>query len=277
MSTTETEFPSWRSYWMFAAEVTRGWRYLHSPQTAAFLKLVAAQAHDRAFDVPAGQRFHRAQNATHTYMDQGEPMDGPAPPERMSPLPDGATEGRVNPKGIPCFYMAADEHTAIAEVRPWIGSKVSVGVFRTLRPLRLVDCTRNAEKQPFYFNEPDAEARAQTVWIHIARAFREPVTRNDDRADYTPTQLIAEAFRREGFDGVAYCSSFGSERYNVAIFSLDAAELEMCSIYQIRDVQLEYSMANNPYYVQTDEAGERALVRNVITGISAVDPEAQDE
>jgi RES domain-containing protein len=268
-----TEFPSWRSYWRFAAEVSHRWRYVQSPETADFLKLVARQARDRLVDMAAGQRFYRAQKAAHDWFDQnlGEAVDGPALPERMTPLPGTAAEGRVNPKGIPCFYMAGDEHTAIAEVRPWIGSKVSVGLFRTVRDLRLVDCTRDAERQPIYFDEPDVEARTKAVWTHIAQAFREPVTREDDRADYAPTQIVAETFRAEGFDGVAYRSGFGTDRFNVALFALDATDLEMCSIYEIRDVTLDYKMADNPYYVQTDDDGNRTLVRNVITAIHPID------
>lgn len=266
-------FPSWRSYWTFAAEVSHRWRYLQSDETRRFLRLVATQAKDRAVVVDAGRRFHRAQKAVHGWFDQnlGEEVDGPALPERMSPLPGVATEGRVNPKGIPCFYMANDEHTAMAEVRPWIGSKVSVGLFRTIRDLRLVDCTRDADRVSIHFEEPDADARTAAVWSHIARAFREPVTREDDRADYAPTQIIAETFRAEGFDGVAYRSGFGTDRFNVALFDLDATELEMCSIYEIRDVTLNFKMADNPYYVQVDERGERSFVRNVVTNIYPVD------
>jgi hypothetical protein len=269
------EFQSWRSFWQFAAEVSHRWRYVQSPETTHFLKLAAAQALDRVAEVPSGRRFYRAQKAVHGWFDDniGEEMDGPALPERMSPLPDVATEGRVNPKGIPCFYMAADEHTAIAEVRPWIGSKVSVGLFRTLRDLRLVDCTRDADKQPLYLDEPDADARAKAVWTHIAHAFREPATREDDRADYAPTQIIAEVFRAEGFDGVAYRSGFGTDRFNVALFVLDATELEMCSIYEIKDVTLDYRMTDNPYYLQIDAEGHRSLVRNVITAIMPLEKE----
>jgi hypothetical protein len=275
----QAEFPSWRSYWRFASEVSHRWRYVQSPETVQFLKLVAAQAKDRVAGVPQGRRFHRAQKAVHGWPDQnlGEEMDGPALPERMTPSPDSATEGRVNPKGIACFYMAADEHTAIAEVRPWIGAKVSVGVFRTLRPLRLVDCTRDAEKQWIYLEEPGAEERTRAVWTHIAQAFREPVTREDDRADYAPTQVMAEMFRAEGFDGVAYRSGFGTDRFNVALFALDATELEMCSIYEIRDVTLAYEMADNPYYVQVGGDGRKTLVRNAITGFAPIDPPSDAE
>ena len=35
-----------------------------------------------------------------------------------APSPDKATQGRLNPDGISCFYAAMELETAIAEVRP---------------------------------------------------------------------------------------------------------------------------------------------------------------
>ena len=51
------------------------------------------------------------------------------------------------------------------------------------------------------FYEPDPAEREKAVWAHIGQAFSEPMTRRDDSADYVPTQIIAELFKREGFDG----------------------------------------------------------------------------
>jgi hypothetical protein len=222
-----------------------------------------------------GRLFYRAQVAHHDVLDEnvGEELFGPALPQRMFPFRDRATEGRVNPKGIPCLYMASDKHTAMAEVRPWIGSLVSLGLLQTRRPLRIVDCTKGAERHPIYIEgEPSAEKRAEAVWSHIARAFREPVTGDDDVASYAATQIIAEVFRNEGFDGLAYRSAFGTDQFNIALFDLDAAELTMCSLHEIRDVELKHAETTNPYYVKQDAKGETHLVKNVIVGFQAIDP-----
>src|SRR3546814_9987253 len=50
-------------------------------------------------------------------------------PERMRPLADRATEGRANPKGIPMLYLCSSKDAAMSEVRPWLGSMVSLGHF----------------------------------------------------------------------------------------------------------------------------------------------------
>jgi RES domain-containing protein len=137
-----------------------------------------------------------------------------------------APEGRINPKGIPFLYAATDMQTAIGEVRPSLGALVSVVNLRTSRGIRLINCTTDEEKirNIVYFKEPEAEERTQAVWRDMDRAFSQPVIDSDNRADYAVTQLIAELFRQNGFDGIAYRSAFGPG-HNIALFDLNAADV----------------------------------------------------
>jgi RES domain len=224
-------FASWRSYRKFRQEIAREYRHFWSSETKQFLDTLAVDSRARVGELAAGRFFYRAQVA-HDFDSDGVPS--PADPVRMTPQANRAREGRVNSKGIPRLYMAADMHTAMAECRPWVGSMVSVGVFETARNLRIVDCTSD-RKPSFYFSvfkkdyEPPAEEIEEAVWRDVAHAFREPVTRDDDVADYAPTQVIAELFRRERFDGIGYRSAFGTDRFNVALFDVTAARLHKCS------------------------------------------------
>jgi hypothetical protein len=270
---TAPRFASWRSYWLFRREVTRSARYVHSQVATKFLEAVALSAETRAKIVKKGQQFYRAQVAHHDRLIEeiDDTMPAPALPERMLPLADRATEGRVNPKGIPCLYMASTQEAAIAEARPWIGSLVSVAQLEILRDQRIVDCTNIGSTSGIYlFGEPPLAEWEDIVWKDIAMAFREPVTRNDDLAEYAPTQILAELFRSHGFDGVAYRSAFGTDRYNIALFDLNAAELNTCSLHEIIDVDLKYKESDNPYYVHKDKSGQVTLIRNVIIGTSPV-------
>ena len=106
--TDATKFSSWRSYALFRREVTRAARYVHSPETTSFLEAIAFGAETRAKIIKAGQQFYRAQVAHHDQLIEeiDDTIPAPALPERMLPLADRAAEGRVNPKGIPCLYMA---------------------------------------------------------------------------------------------------------------------------------------------------------------------------
>jgi hypothetical protein len=138
------EFRSHRSYWDFAAAVTRRQRFTRSPDQAEFLQTVLATSANKQEIVPAGSLVWRAQ-VGHNWMshDMGEgiceELPHPFPPERMKPPRDRAFEGRANPKGIPYLYVATHEETAVGEVRPWVGVFVSVAQLKTTRELRLIN------------------------------------------------------------------------------------------------------------------------------------------
>ncbi len=265
-------FASWQSYWRFRQEVTRERRYLLSDESRAFLDEVARTSATRLGKIDAGRDFCRAALAHH---DEEHPHAGsipaPALPQRMVPLPDAATEGRANPKGIPRLYLADNRNTAIAEVRPWIGSLVSVSYFKTLRPLRIVNCRDDSNRLHIYLEgEPSAEKREAAIWSDIARAFRMPVQRTDDRAGYAPTQIIVERFQELDYDGVIYGSAFGPKGSNLVLFDVDAAEIVATELHEIEQIELKTREAASPYFVETQDDGSKRLVRNVITAIGPV-------
>ena len=250
-----TEFKSWRSYWEFEHATRQRTRYVRDPETEAFLQAVRHTGEKRVQIMPADGFLWRAQlgcdweavreNKEHLY-------DIPAPysQERMKPLVWQATEGRANPKGIPCLYLASERDTALAEVRPWMGSLVSVGQFKTLRQLRIVNCTTDRVGFNIYLEgEPSPEAREEAVWTHIDHAFAAPVNRSDDVADYVPTQIIAELFKASEFDGVAYRSSLG-HGHNIALFDLDAAKLVNCFLFEVKKITFDFAEAANPYFLR---------------------------
>ena len=115
--------------------------------------------------------------------------------------------------------------------------------------------------------EPSFEDREASVWCHVARAFREPVLRDDNRAGYAATQIIAEAFREHGLDGIAYGSGFGEGRTNIVLFDTGAAELVACELHEVKNVVLSHEEVENPYFVQKNEDGSTSLMRNVFTAI----------
>jgi hypothetical protein len=236
MAHKRVEFESWKSYSRFRRATMRDTRYVHEPDIEAFLTAVRETAKGRVHVLAPGKHLWRAQlggDDSDSVSPSSEP--DPYPPERMKPLPTRAREGRANPKGIPYLYLATKRDTAIAEVRPWIGSWVSVGEFKTLRALRLVNCTK--DKQPFrsYRGEPSLEEREESVWRAIGRAFSKPVNPCDDIADYVPMQIIAELFKAAKYDGIQYSSALGDGR-NVVLFDLKAAELVARYVFGIENV-----------------------------------------
>lgn len=257
------EFDSWNSYWNFAQSVRRKARYVFEDHVDKFLETVVATSQARKRTLPSGQFLWRAQQGDHwetVCVDGVESEDqGPLPPARMKPLSHSAREGRVNPKGIPCLYLATDKDTAMAEVRPWIGSYISVGQFKSLKDLVLVDCSvEHATNIMFhwYSKEPGPAEREKAVWAHIDRAFSEPVSPDESTADYAPTQILAEAFRSHGYDGVLYKSLLG-KGLNVTLFDIDTAALVNCFLYQVKSVTFQFDEAANPYFISKNSEGKK--------------------
>ncbi len=239
-------FKSHRDYYHFQREVVKSRRYIGSPETIAFLQAVATTCHARESIVRPGAGLRRAQIAhslrpIYQSGDDGEDIhiddiECAANKTRMMPLRDRASEGRVNPRGIPCLYMATNDATAISEVRPAIGNFVTVAVMKCLRELKLIDCSRLIEKQFIFFKEPERSKMEEAVWSDIDRAFSAPVDRSDDAAEYAPTQILAELFLSLGYDGVIYKSAFGEGGYNFAIFNIDDFQVGYCRLFKVKDI-----------------------------------------
>jgi hypothetical protein len=253
-------FKSADSYRRFAKKVKSSRRYLRDDEDQEFFAalLQQAQAGDRRTVLKKGTTLWRAQldyDLEKQYV-EGEYVGDvpcPLPRHRMKPLRDRAVEGRANPKGIPCLYLSNRKETALSEVRPWLGSLISLAQFETTRELAIVDCStderprqRISTQPPFIIISPDEWNKA--VWYDIDQAFSKPVTRDDETPDYVPTQVIAELFKSNGFDGLAYQSKFG-QGHNLALFDLDAADLINCGLEEVEEIKFSFQPAANPYFI----------------------------
>jgi hypothetical protein len=235
--------------------VRRELRYVRSPAQEESLKEVIATSNLRTATLKAGFFLWRAQlgHAWREEKQDGASFEVPTayPPARMKPIPDKATDGRANPRGIPCLYLATKKDTAVLEVRPLIGSYVSVAQFEVIRELQLVDCSgEQMDKLDRWLRESwTPQDIEKAIWSDINEVFSEPIERGDSSVDYVPTQILAEAFKRHGFGGIAYKSSYGEDGFNVALFNINDADLINCGLYRIKDVSVEMTQEDNPYFI----------------------------
>lgn len=260
------EFSTWDSYSRFARHVRFSNRYVYGEEERAFLETVLATIRDRDGELKKGQVLYRAQRGVE-WVDRtddegnwiGEDIWGYGS-SRMKPLTDRAREGRANPTGIPVLYTGTTIKTAISEVRPWVGADISVAMCKVLRPLRTLDLSLGHGQSSFagaVFSHLTRgrvltpEEKEKAVWIDIDNAFSQPVTLSDDRADYAPTQILAEVFRSAGYDAIGYRSHFGDEGdrkgYNIAIFDPDAVEIVSCAPYRVESIKIEAKQNGNPW------------------------------
>ena len=180
-------------------------------------------------------------------------VEGPFRPDRMKPPRDRAREGRANPKGIAYLYAATHRDTACAEVRPWLGVYVSLAQFKTVRTLTLVNCTEDSKRKHDIGGTPPAHWDT-AVWCDIDAAFARPVTPTDEDAEYVPTQILAELFKVNGFDGVLYRSSLGPG-HNIVLFDIDSVSLVNCALYEVKSLAFAFNQCSNAYFIADSERG----------------------
>ncbi len=249
------QFDSWQSYWKFERAVKTRNRYFRDTEIENFLETILDTIESRKRELPQKKYLWRAQlgHGWTPYYQDDEYIDdipGPCPPERMSPLANEAAEGRANPKGIiPYLYTATSKETAMAEVRPWLGSLISVGQFETQKNMTIIDCSVHHDRIPLFIEEPDAEKIIEAVWAHIDSAFSKPMTNSDRIADYVPTQIVAEFFKNNGFDGIAYKSMLG-DGHNVVLFDIASAKLVNCNLFELKNISFSFQQAANPYVIR---------------------------
>ncbi len=236
------EFNSWLSYHHFSNSVIRESRFLKTPETQSFLDTVMTTSLSRQRKINKGIILWRCQNGhTWRWHEQGtERFEIPDvySSARMKPTAEYASDGRVNPRGIPCLYLATEQETAVSEIRPWIGSVVTLSQFETTKALKIIDCASDEPRTPIFIGEPEPKDREDAVWAHINKSFSSPVTRNEDIQKYIPTQILAELFKSNGMDGIAYRSNFGDKGVNIALFDLDAADVLNRQLFKVKNVKV---------------------------------------
>jgi hypothetical protein len=264
-------FHSSDAYRRYAHSVLHNRRYMHEESVSDFLRAVQETSASRSRTLPARTFLWRAQR-DHAYrpVNKGQPDEMEIPsacaPERMKPNPEKVSpEGRVNPRGIAYLYLAMDKNTPCTEVRPWLGSYISLGQFQTKRDLRIIDCMSDERKVlPFKaLNAVDVENPViipwkpdeyeSVVWGDIGYGMSKPVTPEDCGLSYVPTQIIAESLRHHGADAIAYRSMLAEGGMNIALFDIKDADLISCMLMETKAIQYTFNQSDSPYVIRPND------------------------
>jgi hypothetical protein len=167
-----------------------------------------------------------------------------------------ATTGRMNSKGIGVFYGATHPGVALAEIRPPVGSRVLVGRFQIIRPLRLLDldAMQSIQAKGSIFERSYVHDLEKNAFLHtLSETLTRPVLPDDEASEYLVTQAIADylATRRElALDGIVYPSvqQSGKLKRNVVLFHKSA---------RVEDLGLPKHTRINAYTSEQDEDGIR--------------------
>lgn len=241
-------FESWRDYQEFESDVKFNRRFVHSNKTNMFFENIKATLPNRERTFAAGNILFRSQigyveeECDDSIIKRGYDRD------RMKPLTAKASEGRANPKGIAYLYLASDKDTSMAELRPHIGQHISCAQFQINRDLRIIDCyssNRNISYAECIFKPPQSQNDiSHVIWLNINNAFTKPVTNDHSSSEYVPTQVLAELFKNEGYDGIC-CKSKMGKGYNFILFNLDDADLKSCTVMQTKAISFEFEECEN--------------------------------
>jgi RES domain len=159
------------------------------------------------------------------------------PDLQLGPPPASlASAGRMNAHGISVFYGADEPDTAIAEVRPPVGSQVAVARFEILRPLRLLDLTAlSAVSEQGSVFDPELAPRLERAMFlrSLSERITQPVMPDDEVFEHLPTQAIADFLATENaplLDGIVFPSAqVSGSALNVVVFH-KAARVEAMDI-----------------------------------------------
>lgn len=137
------------------------------------------------------------------------------PAREIGPPPPGTGRaGRMNAQGVSVFYGATLAATAIAEVRPPVGSHVVVGKFRVVRRLSVLDLDKLEElvvgSQASFFDPKTRAIVERNVFLRsLSKRLVMPVMPEHESAGYLITQAVADFLSthpRLSLDGIVFKS-----------------------------------------------------------------------
>ena len=186
------------------------------------------------------KNYFRARKGYASYSKLGEviPLSGDkigAPPNSI------ATSGRANREFMSFLYLSEDEETAIHEVRPFPGDKVSVGKFKPTKKLNLFYLYNH----DILGNSDSYESIIKLGKIAALNNYFSKPTGSDGRSIYVVTQMFVEALAIKGYDGIAFESSF-TKKINYTIFNpSDFKYIKKSSkVYDINSIHVNISDSN---------------------------------
>lgn len=212
----------WNENWRYS-EIISTPKHLESLRSMEYdsTKLAEMQAnYVKVLNAPETKRFKEKLDRGF----QGYDADGcGAPPSEL------ASAGRCNSEGVAYLYAAQEEHTAVAEIRPYVGDTISIATLQPKRDLKLVnldyDPSAVVSGSEFFYNE-------------IQQEFSQ--VNKGKKNDYLITQYITSLVAHSGYDGLCFRSSLVEDGTNYVIFNSNDCAAISSKICYLTGVQYQY-------------------------------------
>lgn len=184
--------------------------------------------------LPGKQRFYRGRIA--------ESQDGFPRSEMGAPPKEKASSGRANSAGISRLYLTYDRETTFHEIRAAEYDYVTIGTFKQLKPIKVVDLQQLQKISSF---KTDADCLALAInrehLLKINQEMSRTMRRGDSPLEYLSTQYICDFVMSivddDGlpvFDGIEYQSAMHSKGSNLVIFDPDCFKCTYSRTYEVK-------------------------------------------
>jgi len=201
-------------------------RYILNDKYKKLTEEILKLAKDREVFLEQGSIFWRAKTSKGLRVaEDGEIVSDKYTQEEMSAPPkEKAKDGRANPAGISYLYLAEDLETAVAEIKPFIGDRITIASFTLNKKIKIVDIRKNAPSLLEAIQSKDKNS-FDHLWFGIKMYFSVPIKPEDPKR-YIPTQYLAELFKNNGYDGVIFESVQKKGNFNLVLFNPSDAQLK---------------------------------------------------
>ncbi|MBJ2139334.1 RES family NAD+ phosphorylase [Delftia acidovorans] len=237
-------------------------------------QIIQSLKEDITLPLHAGQKYFRGRLGVQSRMRKRDTSPTESPFSYLpfsggnigSPPMLFASEGRLNRARISILYLASDRTTAVAELRPHPGHFISTAEFSLERDIVVANFVDHDIRNFL----SDRRLEDLRTILSVSDILNVPV-QPEHRFLYVVTQLIADAVRAEGYDGLMFSSSTASG-FNVAIFDPNVAMMVISSeeiqevrslTYQLRAVPTLNQDYNPDTYKKDDDSALATLLHGM--------------
>lgn len=145
---------------------------------------------------------------------------------------------RANYRYIPYLYCSNNPYISLCEVRPRIGTILSIAKIIVKQQMKIFDFTIS--------QEPKGVSKEKlSLCEDLSEMFSKPLSYDDDILSYIPTQYIAEYIKNLGYDGIKYNSAYSyfpndTNSANFVIFNYSKCEAIKSNILKVNNYILNY-------------------------------------
>lgn len=192
-------------------------------------------------DIPIGkQRYYRGR-ISHNSKGYTQKQMGP-PPTDKSP------DGRANSAGISRLYLTDSKETTFHEIRAAEYDYVTIGTFKLLEPIKVVDLSRIGSISPFASESDEFDCTALAINREHLKKINQEISRTvrkgDSPLDYIPTQYICDFIMSITddsdtpiYDGIEYQSAMHKAGANLTIFYPDKFRCTYSKTYEVTELK----------------------------------------